>query len=279
MSFSFKRMKGRFRNSFFALMVKYILMTIAFISWVYSAFGENADEIIGKMAQRSKRVSSFEIGFRQTNELFNETQESSGKVLFKRPRRMRLDWTTAAGGRREVQETFLIEKEANIAWVYLPAKNQVAKVVEPFSSSVQFSQLVEVWFLESPSELMERYDVRLVDTEKSVDGDLYRLELISREDQGKQIWWVDGKIAMRRRVEIYSSDEEIADLTIVFKNYESIGGHWAARRIEMTDLLDNVSVIYLQEVHFNRPIMDKRFIYTLPPGAVLTDAPSLLLRR
>lgn len=260
-------------------MAKYIVFFITFIVTVYSLAAQNVDEIIEGMAENSLRVNSIEIDFRQTVALINASQESQGSVLFKRPGRMRLDWTASVGERKEVQETFLIENGASTAWVYLPVKNQVAKVVQPFSSSAQYSQLVEVWFLESPSELRARYNIRLVGTEKGDNGDLHRLELLLKEDQGKQIWWVDAATSMRRRVEIYTSDEEIPDLTILFKDYERIDGHLAARKIEMVDLLDNLSVIYLQEIRFNRPVADDRFIYTLPPGARLTDAPALLPNR
>ena len=224
-------------------------------------------------------MSSLEVGFMQTSALISGTQESQGTVLFKRPGRIRLDWKTAAGKNGEVRETFIIRKGVTAAWVYLPGTNQVSKVDNPFSSPAQYSQLVEIWFLESPQELSSRYDLRLVGKEKVDGGEVYRLELLSKKRQGKQIWWVDGKTFMRRRVEIYTADEEMPDLTIVFKNYELVDGHWAARRIEMTDILDNLSVIYLREVYFNRPIADGVFFYTLPPGAKLTDVPALLPRR
>lgn len=126
------------------------------------------DDVVRRLQQRYETTADFTADFRQTVDVptLGKTLESSGRVFFKRPGRMRWEFLEPD------QET--IVADGSMLWVYQPQHRQVLKT--PFHAA--FQSATPVSFLFGVGKLADDFHASLI----GVQGDTIRLRLDPKRD-------------------------------------------------------------------------------------------------
>lgn len=129
----------------------------------------SAAQVVAGVQAFYNRTTSFEADFRQFNTaaVSNTTTESAGHVSFKRPGRMRWEYTRPQGN--------LVISNGTTLWTYEPASRQV------FIANLQQSQLPSALsFLMGTGNLSVDFDARLRTTNVAGYSNFYMVELTPR---------------------------------------------------------------------------------------------------
>jgi outer membrane lipoprotein carrier protein len=128
----------------------------------------NVDQHVQLLQSRYDTTADFTADFTQSVDVptLGKTLDSSGKVFFKRPGRMRWEFV-------EPEKQTIVADGATL-WVYQPEHRQVLKA--PFRAA--FQSTTPLSFLFGVGKLSEDFDASLISTE----GDRVRLRLEPKQD-------------------------------------------------------------------------------------------------
>ncbi len=140
-----------------------------------AAFGAQADdsqEIIRRVQARYDATADFtaDVVQEMTIASLNKTITSEGTVAFKKPGRMRWEFTQ--------QDPQIIVADGTTLWFYKPSETQVFKA--PFNAA--FRSATPISFLTGVGQITRDFDAKLDGT--SADGDLIYLLLVPKKDAG-----------------------------------------------------------------------------------------------
>jgi len=132
--------------------------------------GGKVDEVVSRLQARYDDTKDFTADFDQTVEAatLGQPLESSGKVYFKRPGKMRWEF--------EKSEKQTIVADGQMLWVYQPEHHQVLKA--PFRAA--FQSATPVSFLFGVGQLAKDFDASLLSPAKT--GAL-RLKLVPKQER------------------------------------------------------------------------------------------------
>ena len=133
----------------------------------YSVQAASVSDIVKKLQARYDSTAGFHANFSQEVEsaTLGQKVESHGTVIFKKPGRMRWEFT-------EPKQT--IVADGKFFWFYQPAENQVIKT--PFRQA--FSSSSPVSFLLGVGQLEKDFSIALIAETK----DAYQLRLTAKKD-------------------------------------------------------------------------------------------------
>ncbi len=137
------------------------------LTTVYSAQAASLADIVKKLQARYESTAGFRANFTQQVEsaTLGQKVESRGTVVFKKPGRMRWEFT-------EPKQTLV--SDGKFFWFYQPAENQVIKT--PFQNA--FSSSTPASFLLGVGKLDKDFSVALT----SENAEAYLLRLTPKQD-------------------------------------------------------------------------------------------------
>lgn len=151
-------MKTLFRIPLFALML--VLIPAA-------SGAEELKEILSKLQERYESITTLQAEFNQevSSRGMGRPEIASGKVWFKKPGKMRWEYSSPAGD--------LIVGDGNTVWVYQPDLNQaIEREVNAAASRMATD------FLSGVGDLEKEFEARLADSK----SDAWRLVLTPRKE-------------------------------------------------------------------------------------------------
>ena len=134
------------------------------------AGGGKVDEVVHRLQARYDDTKDFTANFAQTVEAatLGQPLESSGKVYFKRPGKMRWEF--------EKSEKQTIVADGQTLWVYQPEHRQVLKA--PFRAA--FQSATPISFLFGVGQLAKDFDVSLL---PETNTGALRLKLVPKQER------------------------------------------------------------------------------------------------
>jgi outer membrane lipoprotein carrier protein len=170
------KISARFLVRFFVFYAGYWLLATAYpiyptgyclLATAYSAQAASIADIVKKLQSRYESTAGFRANFTQQVEsaTLGQTIESRGTVVFKKPGRMRWEFT-------EPKQTLVSDGKS--FWFYQPAENQVIKT--PFQNA--FTSSTPASFLLGVGQLEKDFTVSLTNETAKV----YQLRLTPKQD-------------------------------------------------------------------------------------------------
>jgi outer membrane lipoprotein carrier protein len=149
----------------------------ALIAWLMTAPGATADArpmtadaVVAGIQAFYDQAKDLKSGFEQTYtyKVYKRSQKSAGTVFFKKPGRMRWDYSAPA------RKLFIADGQH--LWVYEPDEGQV------FKRALRSAQLpVALTFMSGQGKLADAFDAALVD---HADAATWVVELTPKKDEG-----------------------------------------------------------------------------------------------
>jgi outer membrane lipoprotein-sorting protein len=148
-------------------------------------------------------------------------------------------------------------------WLYLPSMKRERRI----ASQNRDASFVGTDFNYEDMEEFdhEKYDVAL-QRDQTVEG--YSCYVIAatpleKEDRsvyGKKILYLRKDILYLLREDLYKKVDKEPSKRLILSDLENIGGHWVARKMEMSDLMKGSrTTVLLREITFDRPQSADRF--------------------
>jgi outer membrane lipoprotein carrier protein len=146
----------------FSRRLPFLFFAVCFLPFAFSAEAVSVSDIVARLQSRYDSTAGFRANFTQQVEsaTLGQKVESRGTVVFKKPGRMRWEFT-------EPKQTLV--SDGKFFWFYQPAENQVIKTPfqNAFTSNTPASFLLGVGHIEKDfivaltNETAEAYQLRL----------------------------------------------------------------------------------------------------------------------
>lgn len=203
------------------------------------ASGPSADEVLALIQAFYDQADTLEADFAQIRytRLYDRYDRAKGKVVFKKPGKMRWDYEEPNG------QVFVTARDKLL--IYQPPEEgeQHGQLIE---RSLDQDQLPSAFsFLTGTGELQKDFDVRRLESPKTKFKEGYVLQLIPRKPT-----------------------PNYEQLVFFVRVLESEGKKGAVvQRVLIIDAAGNRNRFDFDQIKFNRPVPDKRFSYRPPKGA------------
>ncbi|MDP8221607.1 MAG: outer membrane lipoprotein-sorting protein [Candidatus Stygibacter frigidus] len=234
-----------------------ILMMILAIGALLIA-DPTVDEIIAKI-DKSERVSSSyssgkqiiitSSGEERTLEMETYSKDENDKQLM-----------VYTGPGRVKGDKILMLNNGDDIWFFTPKTDRVrhlashARKRKVQGSDFSYEDM-------SAGNLAKENDYKLLGTEKIADRDCYKLELLPKPNgthYSKMILWADTERFVTMQVDYYENEELLKRLTM--SNIELIDGHWVAKKMVMTNLLDGGdTTLLIDNIEIGKKLEDSIF--------------------
>jgi outer membrane lipoprotein carrier protein len=157
----------RIRFSSFSRVLRFLPFAFYLLPFAFSADAASVGQIVKKLQARYDSTAGFHANFTQQVEsaTLGQKIESRGTVVFKKPGRMRWEFT-------EPKQTLV--SDGKFFWFYQPAEKQVIKT--PFQNA--FTSNTPASFLLGVGQLQKDFTVALT----SETADAYQLRLTPKQD-------------------------------------------------------------------------------------------------
>lgn len=211
-------------------MQKFFGSIVCVLGLSLSAVGQDVDTIIAQVQRQYEQTNDMQAAFIQLSLIksVNQTKESRGLVYFKKPGKMRWEYTEP--------EQQLLVSDSKTMWLYVPDDEQVLlqEAEEAYGSKTP------VVFLSGMGKLQNDFYIKLLpaDTSKTQLVSGHRLELLPKQPQ-----------------------PDVAKLILTVDPVTFQIVHTA-----VYDPYGNITDVYLQNVEINQTLPDELFQFEIPEG-------------
>jgi outer membrane lipoprotein carrier protein len=186
-----------------------LLITALLAASTSVAVAQSPNAILNRAVRAYKNVKTIRASFTQTitNPLLDQTVNSAGEVVQRRPNHVSVRFTDPAGDR--------IVADGKWVWFYLPSSTPGQVVRSRITTSGSGSPDLTAQFLETPAS---RFDVTSLGREKVNGRTAHVLSLVPKPGIDapftKAVIWVDSADALIRQFELTEPSEIVRRVTI-----------------------------------------------------------------
>ena len=102
-----------------------VVIAVICMSIDFACADQKTEELIAKLEAQAKTINSYSADLTMNMEVMGQKMVSTGKLLFKKPQKSRMDMTTKMGGMEISQSTV---SDGKTTWTYQPQMNIVQKI-------------------------------------------------------------------------------------------------------------------------------------------------------
>lgn len=207
-----------------------VVLVVCLLGMCPHVWGQEVDAIIQSVQRQYEMTNDIQAAFIQQSLIksVNQTKESRGSVYFKKPGKMRWEYTEP--------EQQLLVCDGRTMWFYVPDDQQV--VVQ--NAEEAYGSKTPITFLSGMGKLQNDFYIKLLPsdarTDQLVSG--HRLELLPKQPQ---------------------TDVAKLILTVDPNSFQII--HTA-----VYDPYGNITDVYLQDLEINQTLPDELFLFDIPDG-------------